>query len=108
MLVDAGWEILSTGGTASIIREAGVEVTDVAQVTGHPEMMDGRVKTLHPAIHAGLLARRARSDDMACLTMDMGPIDLVAVNLYPFRETVAPGDVPVGEAMEKWTLGDPR
>ena len=67
-LVDAGWEILSTGGTASAIREAGVEVTDVAQVTGHPEMMDGRVKTLHPAIHAGLLARRARSDDMAALS----------------------------------------
>ena len=108
VLVDAGWEILSTGGTASVIREAGVEVTDVAQVTGHPEMMDGRVKTLHPAIHAGLLARRARSDDMAALTEHgYGPIDLVAVNLYAFRETVARGDVPVGEAMEGVDIGGP-
>ena len=108
VLVDAGWEILSTGGTASVIREAGVEVTDVEQVTGHPEMMDGRVKTLHPAIHAGLLARRARSDDMAALTEHgYGPIDLVAANLYPFRETVAPGDIPVGAAMGKVDIGGP-
>ncbi len=107
-LVDAGWEILSTGGTASAIREAGVEVTDVAQVTGHPEMMDGRVKTLHPAIHAGLLARRARSDDMAALSEHgYAPIDLVAVNLYPFRETVARGDVPIDEAMGKVDIGGP-
>jgi phosphoribosylaminoimidazolecarboxamide formyltransferase/IMP cyclohydrolase len=108
VLVDAGWEILSTGGTASVIREAGVEVTDVAQVTGHPEMMDGRVKTLHPAIHAGLLARRDQPDDMAALSEHgYGPIDLVAVNLYPFRETVARGDVPVGEAMGKVDIGGP-
>jgi len=107
-LVDAGWQILSTGGTAHALREAGVEVTDVAEVTGHPEMMDGRVKTLHPAIHAGLLARRARSDDMAALKeLGYGPIDLVAVNLYPFRETVARGDVPVHEAMEKVDIGGP-
>ena len=107
-LVAAGWEILSTGGTASAIREAGVDVTDVAQVTGHPEMMDGRVKTLHPAIHAGLLARRARSEDMAALAEHgYAPIDLVAVNLYPFRETVARGDVSVGEAMGKVDIGGP-
>ena len=107
-LVEAGWEILSTGGTARAIREAGVEVTDVAQVTGHPEMMDGRVKTLHPAIHAGLLARRAQSEDMAALSKHgYAPIDLVAVNLYPFREALARGDVPVGEAMEKVDIGGP-
>ena len=107
-LVDAGWEILSTGGTARAIREAGVEVTDVAQVTGHPEMMDGRVKTLHPAIHAGLLARRDRSEDMTALSeQGYAPIDLVAVNLYPFRETVARGDVPVDEAMGKVDIGGP-
>ena len=107
-LVNAGWEILSTGGTASVIREAGVEVTDVAQVTGHPEMMDGRVKTLHPAIHAGLLARRDRADDMAALSEHgYGPIDLVAVNLYAFRETVARGDAPVDEAMGKVDIGGP-
>ena len=107
-LVDAGWEILSTGGTARAIRAAGVEVTDVARVTGHPEMMDGRVKTLHPAIHAGLLARRARSEDMAALSEHgYAPIDLVAVNLYPFRETVAQEDVPLGEAMGKVDVGGP-
>jgi phosphoribosylaminoimidazolecarboxamide formyltransferase/IMP cyclohydrolase len=107
-LIDAGWEILSTGGTARTIRAAGLEVTDVSQVTGHPEMMEGRVKTLHPAIHAGLLARRSRSEDMAELAdLDYAPIDLVAVNLYPFRETVARGDVPVDEAMEQVDIGGP-
>jgi len=107
-LIDAGWEILSTGGTARAIRAAGLEVTDVAQVTGHPEMMEGRVKTLHPAIHAGLLARRSRSDDMAELAeIDYAPIDLVAVNLYPFRETVARGDVSVDDAMEQVDIGGP-
>ena len=107
-LVDAGWEILSTGGTARAIREAGVEVTEVAQVTGHPEMMDGRVKTLHPAIHAGLLARRDRPEDMTALSEHgYAPIDLVAVNLYPFRQTVARGDVPVDEAMGKVDIGGP-
>ena len=107
-LVEAGWEILSSGGTARLIQDAGLPVTEVTQVTGHPEMMDGRVKTLHPAIHAGLLARRDRLDDMASLKEHgYGPIDLVAVNLYPFRETVARGDVPVGEAMEKVDIGGP-
>lgn len=107
-LVERGWEILSTGGTARALREAGVEVTNVSDVTRHPEMMDGRVKTLHPAIHAGLLARRDRPDDMAALEeQGYGPIDLVAVNLYPFRETVASGDVPVGDAMEKVDIGGP-
>ena len=107
-LVEAGWEILSTGGTARAIREAGVEVTDVAQVTGHPEMMDGRGKTLHPAIHAPLLARRAQSEDMAALSEHgYAPIDLVAVNLYPFRETAARGEGGVDEAMEKVDVGGP-
>jgi phosphoribosylaminoimidazolecarboxamide formyltransferase/IMP cyclohydrolase len=107
-LVEAGWEILSTGGTAQAIRDAGLPVTGVAEITGHPEMMEGRVKTLHPAIHAGLLARRDRPDDMAALEEHgYAPIDLVAVNLYPFRETVARGDVPVGEAMAKVDIGGP-
>ena len=107
-LVEAGWEILSTGGTASAIRDAGLPVTEVAEVTGHPEMMGGRVKTLHPAVHAGLLARRDRPDDMASLEEHgYAPIDLVAVNLYPFRETVARGDVPVGDAMAKVDIGGP-
>ena len=107
-LSSAGWELVSTGGTARALREAGLPVTSVSDVTGHPEMMDGRVKTLHPAVHAGLLARRARTDDMAALEEHgYRPIDLVAVNLYPFRETVARGDVPVTEAMEQVDIGGP-
>ncbi len=107
-LAERGWELLSTGGTARALRAAGLDVREVAEVTGHPEMMDGRVKTLHPAVHAGLLARRDRADDLEALA-DQGyaPIDLVAVNLYPFRETVARGDVSVGEAMEQVDIGGP-
>jgi phosphoribosylaminoimidazolecarboxamide formyltransferase/IMP cyclohydrolase len=107
-LVERGWELLSTGGTAATLRDAGLPVTDVAEITGHPEMLDGRVKTLHPAVHAGLLARRERADDMEALAAHgYGPIDLVAVNLYPFRETVAAGDVPLPRAMEKVDIGGP-
>ncbi len=107
-LTERGWELLSTGGTAKTLREAGLAVTSVSDVTKHPEMMDGRVKTLHPAIHAGLLARRDRDDDMAALTEHgYGLIDLVAVNLYPFRETVSKADVSVGDAMEKVDIGGP-
>ncbi|MEX0836951.1 MAG: bifunctional phosphoribosylaminoimidazolecarboxamide formyltransferase/IMP cyclohydrolase [Gemmatimonadota bacterium] len=107
-LAERGWELLSTGGTARTLRDAGLDVTSVSDVTGHPEMMDGRVKTLHPAIHAGLLARRDRPDDLEALEEHgYGPIDLVAVNLYPFRETVARGDVSVVEAMEKVDIGGP-
>ena len=107
-LVERGWQILSTGGTASSLREAGLAVTDVAEITGHPEMLDGRVKTLHPAVHAGLLARRENADDMAALEKHgYGEIDLVAVNLYAFRETVAKGNVPVATAMTKVDIGGP-
>ena len=107
-LAERGWEVLSTGGTARALAEAGVPVTEVSVVTGHPEMMDGRVKTLHPAIHAGLLARRDRPDDMAEVARQgYAPIDLVAVNLYPFRETIAAPDVTLGEAMENVDIGGP-
>lgn len=107
-LADRGWELLSTGGTARVLRGAGVEVTDVSAVTGHPEMMDGRVKTLHPAIHAGLLARRDLEHDMAELEeQGYGAIDLVAVNLYPFRETVASPGVSLADAMENVDIGGP-
>ena len=107
-LTDRGWELLSTGGTAQALREAGVSVTDVADATGHPEMMEGRVKTLHPAIHAGLLARRDREDDLADLQgQGYAPIDLVAVNLYPFQETISRGSVTVAEAMEQVDIGGP-
>ncbi len=107
-LTERGWEVLSTGGTARALAAAGVPVTEVSVVTGHPEMMDGRVKTLHPAIHAGLLARRNRPEDMAEVARQgYAPIDLVAVNLYPFRETVAAPDVTLGEAMENVDIGGP-
>ncbi len=105
-LLERGWELLSTGGTARILRDAGLEVTSVSEVTQHPEMMDGRVKTLHPAIHAPLLARRDRADDMAALEeRGYGPIDLVAVNLYPFQATIAAGNVPMDGAMGKVDIG---
>lgn len=101
------WDLLSTGGTARLLRDAGLPVRDVSDVTGHPEMMDGRVKTLHPAVHAGILARRDRADDMRALEEHgYGAIDMVVVNLYPFHEAVAAGsDLPI--AMEKVDIGGP-
>ncbi|CAN5705282.1 bifunctional phosphoribosylaminoimidazolecarboxamide formyltransferase/IMP cyclohydrolase [soil metagenome] len=103
-----GWTLLSTGGTARTLRESGLEVVDVSVVTGHPEMMDGRVKTLHPAIHAGLLARGSHAADAeAMVGKGYEPIDLVAVNLYPFRETVARDGVSLEEAIENIDVGGP-
>ncbi len=91
-LVDRGVELLSTGGSAKALREAGLDVRDVADVTGFPEMMDGRVKTLHPMVHGGLLALRDNADHKAALEEHgIGPIDLLVVNLYPFEATVAKG-----------------
>ncbi len=91
-LADRGVELLSTGGSAKALRDAGLEVRDVADVTGFPEMMDGRVKTLHPVVHGGLLARRdLPSHRDAMVEHGIGPIDLLVVNLYPFEETVAKG-----------------
>ena len=107
-LLERGWTLLSTGGTARALREAGLAVTDVREVTGHPEMMDGRVKTLHPAVHAGLLGRRAHPGDVEEMAAQgYEPIDLVAVNLYPFRETVARPGTAVGEAIENIDIGGP-
>jgi phosphoribosylaminoimidazolecarboxamide formyltransferase/IMP cyclohydrolase len=106
-LAELGWELLSTGGTARVIREAGIDVMDVKDVTGHPEMMDGRVKTLHPAVHAGILARPGHAGDRDALDEHgYQDIDLVVVNLYPFRETVA-GGAEVAEAMEQVDIGGP-
>ena len=106
-LEDLGWELVSTGGTAQALRDAGLAVRDVAEITGHPEMMDGRVKTLHPAIHAGILARRDRSADAeAIAAQGYGTFDLVAVNLYRFREAVAAG-AAMPAAMEKVDIGGP-
>ena len=103
----AGWQILSTGGTARALRAAGVPVTDVSEVTAHPEMMHGRVKTLHPAVHAGILARREVPDDLAALrAQGYELIDLVAVNLYPFHEAVA-ARASITDAMEQVDIGGP-
>ncbi|MFQ5746398.1 MAG: bifunctional phosphoribosylaminoimidazolecarboxamide formyltransferase/IMP cyclohydrolase [Gemmatimonadota bacterium] len=107
-LVEHGWRILSTGGTRMALEEAAIPVTGVAAFTGFPEVMGGRVKTLHPAIHAGLLARRsveADGEDLARLGFE--PIDLVAVNLYPFRETVARESTTLAEALEQIDIGGP-
>ena len=91
-LSDAGIQLLSTGGSAKAIRDAGLPVRDVADVTKFPEMMDGRVKTLHPMVHGGLLALRDNDDHVAAMeTHGIGAIDLLVVNLYPFEETVAKG-----------------
>ena len=91
-LTELGVELISTGGTLATLRESGLEARDAAEVTGFPEMMDGRVKTLHPRIHGGLLARRDREDDLASLEEHAIPaIDLLMVNLYPFEDAVASG-----------------
>ena len=107
-LTEMGWDALSTGGTARVLAAAGVPATEVVAATGHPEMMDGRVKTLHPAVHAGILARRASPSDMEALARQgYAPIDLVAVNLYPFRETIADPNVAVESAMDDLDVGGP-
>lgn len=103
-----GVELLSTGGTAVALREAGLEVTDVAAFTGQEEILDGRVKTLHPRLHAALLARRDDPDHMAVLAREgIEPIDLVCVNLYPFEQTVVDRDVSPELAIENIDIGGP-
>jgi phosphoribosylaminoimidazolecarboxamide formyltransferase/IMP cyclohydrolase len=103
-----GVEIISTGGTAKTLREAGIDVRDVSDVTGFPEMMDGRVKTLHPKIHGALLAvRDSPEHDDALRHHNIEPIDMVVVNLYPFEETIARKDVSLEEAIEQIDIGGP-
>ncbi len=107
-LSELGVEILTTGGTARTLREAGVKITEVSEYTGHPEIMDGRVKTLHPRIHGGILCVRDSKDHMAEAEKNgIQMIDLVVVNLYPFREVVARPDVAFEEAIEYIDIGGP-
>jgi phosphoribosylaminoimidazolecarboxamide formyltransferase / IMP cyclohydrolase len=107
-LAALGVELLSTGGTARLLRESGVPVRDVSEVTGFPEMLDGRVKTLHPAIHGGILARRDAPEHLAALDKHgIPPIDLVVVALYPFEATVARAGVTLPEAIEQIDIGGP-
>src|ERR1051325_9160883 len=107
-LAALGAEILSTGGTAKTLREAGVPVTDVAAYTGSPEILDGRVKTLHPKIHGGLLGRRSVPAHVEQMNAhNIGPIDMVVVNLYPFEATIAKPGCDFEEAIENIDMGGP-
>lgn len=107
-LVQAGIEIISTGGTRKVLTEAGIPTLSIDEVTGFPEMMDGRVKTLHPKIHGGLLARRDLTSHMTAMKeQDIQPIDFVCVNLYPFKETIEKPAVTEAEAIENIDIGGP-
>lgn len=107
-LVAIGIELLSTGGTAKKLREAGIEVIDVSEYTGFPEILDGRVKTLHPVIHGGILNQRAnREHQKQCDTYGLKPIDLVAVNLYAFQKTIADPQCSLMDAIENIDIGGP-
>jgi phosphoribosylaminoimidazolecarboxamide formyltransferase/IMP cyclohydrolase len=107
-LADLGYRILSTGGTAKLLGASGVAATEIADYTGFPEMLDGRVKTLNPRVHAGLLARQDRADHMAALAQHgIDPIDILCVNLYPFEQTVARPECTFDEAVENIDIGGP-
>ncbi|MDN4074864.1 bifunctional phosphoribosylaminoimidazolecarboxamide formyltransferase/IMP cyclohydrolase [Fictibacillus terranigra] len=107
-LADKGVEIISTGGTSKALQEAGVNVTGISEVTGFPEIMDGRVKTLHPMIHGGLLAVRENESHVRQMEENgISPIDLVVVNLYPFKETISKEDVAFADAIENIDIGGP-
>ena len=107
-LAELGWELVSTGGTSRALRDAGLAPRDIADITGFPEILDGRVKTLHPAVHGGLLARRDAPAHMEAIREHrITPIDLVVVNLYPFRETAARKDVAAHDVVEQIDIGGP-
>ncbi|MDE6045706.1 MAG: bifunctional phosphoribosylaminoimidazolecarboxamide formyltransferase/IMP cyclohydrolase, partial [Alistipes sp.] len=107
-LRELGWEVIATGGTMKLLRENGVETVNISDVTGFPEICDGRVKTLHPKVHGGLLARRDDPAHLRALQENgIGFIDLVCVNLYPFRETIARPGVRMEEAVENIDIGGP-
>ena len=107
-LSNLGVEILSTGGTASTLREAGINIEEVSDVTGFPEMLDGRVKTLHPIIHAGILARRDNKKHMDTLKKHgIEHIDLIVCNLYPFEKTIQKTNVNIEEVIENIDIGGP-
>ena len=105
-LHEQGVEILSTGGTAKLLADEFIPVKEVSQHTGFPEIMDGRVKTLHPKIHGGILGRRGIDDDVMKAN-DITPIDLVVVNLYPFEATIAKEDCTLEDAIENIDIGGP-
>jgi phosphoribosylaminoimidazolecarboxamide formyltransferase / IMP cyclohydrolase len=100
-----GYELVASGGTARLLREANLTVLDVAEVTGSPEMLGGRVKTLHPAIHGGILAQANEADTADLAAQNIQPIDLVVCNLYPFSDTIAQPGVTLAEAVEQIDIG---
>jgi phosphoribosylaminoimidazolecarboxamide formyltransferase/IMP cyclohydrolase len=104
-LADLGWTLLASGGTAKLLRDNNIFVTEVAHYTKSPEILGGRVKTLHPAIHGGLLARPTAEDHEQLLNLGWDYIDLAAVNLYPFEETIAKPDVAYPDAIENIDIG---
>jgi len=104
-LADLGWTLLASGGTAKLLRENDITVTEVADYTQSPEILGGRVKTLHPAIHGGLLARPTDADHQQLLNLGWDHIDLAVVNLYPFEETIAKPDVRYAEVIENIDIG---
>lgn len=107
-LQKAGWEIIATGGTKTLLEQSGIPTTEISKITGFPEICDGRVKTLHPKVHGALLALRNNPDHLKALQQnEIGFIDLVCVNLYPFRQTIANPDVTLEEAIEKIDIGGP-
>ena len=107
-LSSLGVEIISTGGTYKLLKENGIKVKEVSEVTGFPEILDGRVKTLHPKVHAGILARRDVKEHMDKIaSMGIGTIDMVVINLYPFKETVLKKDVKFDDIVENIDIGGP-
>jgi phosphoribosylaminoimidazolecarboxamide formyltransferase / IMP cyclohydrolase len=104
-LVQLNWELIASGGTARQLREAGLPVLDVAEITGAPEMLGGRVKTLHPAVHGGILARDLPEDLADLAAQGIRPIDLVVCNLYPFEQTIAQPGVTLADAVEQIDIG---
>ena len=107
-LVKLGYELISTGGTYRVLKAAGLEVMQIDELTGFPECLDGRVKTLHPAVHAGILAMRDNPEHMATLeSLGINTIDIVAVNLYPFKQTILKPGVTLAEAIENIDIGGP-
>ena len=107
-LVACDYEIISTGGTAKTLKEAGLPVIGISELTGFPECLDGRVKTLHPIVHAGLLAMRSNPEHMQQLEkLNINTIDIVAVNLYPFKATISKPDVTFADAVENIDIGGP-
>ena len=107
-LIRAGYTLISSGGTHAVIQAEGIPVMKVSEYTGSPEILNGRVKTLHPKIHGGILAQRGNpSHDLDRGANDIGLIDIVAVNLYPFKETVAKPDVTLSDAIENIDIGGP-